>query len=390
MMNLFIPRRDGDGLVVGRACLRRPRWGQLKGRISVMAKFYYGGQAVMEGVMMRGRKSASVAIRRPNGSIYLYEEALNPRLYQNRLFRLPFLRGMLLLWEMLVLGTRLMTLSANIATGALDPEVLVVEDGEPGTHQSDTVIDRNSSDVMPEIAETPPQIGGVALVFTLLISLGFAVAVFFLAPLLIAGFFSNQIGAGWLNLTVEGLIRLGLLIGYLYLIGRIPDIQRIFGYHGAEHKAINAMEQGDPLDIPHVRRASRVHTRCGTGFLLLVMVVSIFVFAFIVTPSLPLQILSRIVLVPVVAGISYELMRLGAANYRFRIVKWLLAPGLALQSLTTREPDDRMIQCAIASLKRVTQRDGLVVPGGEENVSNREGALLELTPKLPPLPERLK
>ena len=122
----------------------------------------------------------------------------------------------------------------------------------------------------------------------------------------------------------------------------------------------------------------------------MVMVVSIFVFAFIVTPSLPLKVLSRIVLVPVVAGISYELMRLGAANYRFRIVKWLLAPGLALQSLTTREPDDSMIQCAIASLKRVTQRDGLVVPGGEENVSNREGALLELTPKLPPLPERLK
>src|SRR5439155_18593464 len=206
-----------------------------------MATFYYGGQAVMEGVMMRGRRSAAVAIRKPDGSIYLYEEALNPRLYQNRLFRLPFLRGMLLLWEMLVLGTRLMTLSANIATGALDPDVLVMEDEEPGTHQSDTVIDRNSSDVIPEIAETAPQIGGVALVFTLLISLGFAVAVFFLAPLLIASLFNNQIGGSWLNLAVEGLIRLGLLIGYLYLIGRIPDIQRIFGYHGAEHKAINAM-----------------------------------------------------------------------------------------------------------------------------------------------------
>src|SRR5256886_3369442 len=304
-----------------------------------MAKFYYGGQAVMEGVMMRGRRSAAVAIRRPDGSIYLYEEALNPRLYQNRLFRLPFLRGMLLLWEMLVLGTRLMTLSANIATGALDPDVLVVEDEEPGTHQSDTVIERNCSDVKLEIAETASQIGGVALVFTLLISLGFAVAVFFLAPLLIAGFFSNQIGGGWLNLTVEGLIRLGLLIGYLYLIGRIPDIQRVFGYHGAEHKAINAMEHGDPLDIPHVRRASRVHTRCGTGFLLLVVVVSIFVFALIGAPSLLLKIVARDVLVPVVAGIGYELMRLGAANYRYRVVRWLLAPGVALPSLTTREPE---------------------------------------------------
>ncbi len=324
-----------------------------------MATFYYGGQAVMEGVMMRGRRSAAVAIRRPDGSIYLYEEALNPRLYQNRLFRLPFLRGMLLLWEMLVLGTRLMTLSANIATGALDPDVLVVEDGEPGTHQSDTVIDRNSSDVIPEIAETAPQIGGVALVFTLLISLGFAVAVFFLAPLLIAGFFSNQIGGGWLNLTVEGLIRLGLLIGYLYLIGRIPDIQRVFGYHGAEHKAINAMENGKSLDIPHVREASRVHTRCGTGFLLLVVVVSIVVFAFVGSPSLLIKIISRVLLVPVVAGIAYELMRLGAANYRYRVVRWLLAPGLALQGLTTREPDDSMIECAIAALNRVLCRDHL-------------------------------
>src|SRR5438874_7238253 len=137
-----------------------------------MAKFYYGGQAVMEGVMMRGRTSAAMAVRQPDDRIYIYEEALNPRLYQNRLFRLPFLRGMLLLWEMLVLGTRLMTLSANIATGALDLDALIVDDEEPGTHQSDTVIDRNSSDVIPEIAETPPQIGGVALVFTLLISLG--------------------------------------------------------------------------------------------------------------------------------------------------------------------------------------------------------------------------
>src|SRR5205085_12001139 len=120
------------------------------------------------------------------------------------------------------------------------------------------------------------------------------------------------------------------------------------------------MEQGDPLDIHHVRRASRVHTRCGTGFLLIVMVVSIFIFASVVTPWLPLKVLSRIVLVPVVAGISYELMRLGAANYRFRVVRWLLAPGLALQGLTTREPDDSMIECAIASLKRVLQRDGLL------------------------------
>jgi uncharacterized protein YqhQ len=339
-----------------------------------MAKFYYGGQAVMEGVMMRGRTSAAVAVRQPNGNIYLYEEALNPRLYQNRLFRLPFLRGILLLWEMLVLGTRLMTLSANIATGAINPGTPTPQPEEPNLPVTHTAISGNSSATLPEEPNAPPQIGRVALAFTLLISLGFAIAVFFLGPLLVTGLLHNQVGQGWLSLLLEGLIRLGLLIGYLYLIGRIPDIQRIFGYHGAEHKAINAMEHGDPLDIPHVRQASRVHTRCGTGFLLLVVVISIVVFALVGSPSFPVKIVSRVLLVPVVAAIAYELMRLGAANYRYRLVRWLLAPGLALQGLTTREPDDSMLECAIAALNRVIHRDGMY--------NNQEGVV---DPTLPPL-----
>ncbi len=347
-----------------------------------MAKFYYGGQAVMEGVMMRGRLSAAMAVRRPDDSIYLYEEALNPRLYHNRLFRLPFLRGILLLWQMLVLGTRLMTLSANIATGAIDP-AHAANEHEPrqGRPQGSPVqytggVDGES---MPEQPEAPPQIGGFALALALLVSIGFAVAVFFLGPLLVTSLLHNQVGVGWLSLTIEGAIRLALLVGYLYLIGRVPDIQRVFGYHGAEHKAINAMESGDPLDIPHVRRASRVHTRCGTGFLLLVMVVSIVVFALVGSPSLLLKIISRIVLVPVVAGIAYELMRLGAANYRYRVVRWLLAPGLALQGLTTREPDDSMIECAIAALQRVIRRD-------EQSTSLQEKAVNVEQPGQPGLP----
>ncbi|GCE19781.1 hypothetical protein KDK_35810 [Dictyobacter kobayashii] len=163
------------------------------------------------------------------------------------------------------------------------------------------------------------------MILPLLVSLTFAIAIFFVGPLLLTSLLRGQIGDGWLNITLEGVIRLALLVGYLYLIGRVPDIQRVFGYHGAEHKAINAMEQGDPLDVEHVRRASRVHTRCGTGFMLLVMVVSIVVFAFVGSPTLLIKIISRIVLVPVVAGIAYELMRLGAANYRYRVVRWLLA-----------------------------------------------------------------
>jgi uncharacterized protein YqhQ len=325
-----------------------------------MAKFYYGGQAVMEGVMMRGRASAAVAVRRPDGEIYLYEEALNPRLYQNKLFRLPFLRGMLLLWEMLVIGTRLMTLSANIATGALDP---TAAETKAALVEAATLGMAGELPAVPQAEEKPGQIGGAALVFTLLISLTFAIAIFFVGPLLITSLLRNQVGQGWLSLIVEGAIRLALLVGYLYLIGRVSDIQRVFGYHGAEHKAINAFEQGEELTIPNVRRASRVHTRCGTGFLLLVMVVSIFVFAFFNTPSLPLKVLSRIVLVPVVAGIAYELMRLGAANYRYPLVRWLLAPGLALQGLTTREPDDSMIECAISALRRVLRRDEVPASG---------------------------
>ena len=326
-----------------------------------MAKFYYGGQAVMEGVMMRGRISAAMAVRKPDESIYLYEEALNPRLYQNRLFRLPFLRGMLLLWEMLVLGTRLMSTSANVAVGEINAQIKEQErtqqtmDDAP---QVETIASFPGARLDEELPAAPA-IGGFTFVLTLLVSLGFAVVIFFLLPLLITGLLHNQIGNGWLSLVIEGIIRLALLVGYLYLIGRVPDIQRVFGYHGAEHKTINAMEQGDPLDVEHVRKASRVHTRCGTGFLLIVMVVSIFVFAFVGSPALPIKILSRIVLVPVVAGIAYELMRLGAANYRFRIVRWLLAPGLALQGLTTREPDDSMIECAIVALQRVMLRDEL-------------------------------
>lgn len=322
-----------------------------------MPRFYYGGQAVMEGVMMRGRQSAAVAIRRPQGDIYLHEELLNSKLYRSKVWRLPFLRGILVLWEMLVLGTRIMTLSANIAFGITGPDT-----AETTTSRADEQSQTEAGSLaISETADTSerqlPQLGEGAIIVTVILSLVFAIGLFFITPLVLANLLRHQIGEGWLNLVFEGVIRLALLIGYLYLIGRIPDIRRVFGYHGAEHKAINAMEQGDPLDVPHVRRASRVHTRCGTGFLLIVMVVSILVFALIGSPSLPIKILSRIVLVPVLAGIAYELIRLGAANYQFRVVRWLLAPSLALQGLTTCEPDDGMIECAIASLQRVMASD---------------------------------
>lgn len=300
-----------------------------------MATFNYGGQAVVEGVMMRGKQAVAVAVRQPNGGILVHEELLAPRLYQNRFFRLPLLRGVLLLWDMLVLGTRMMAFAASVASGETT--------GEDGA--------------------TTPALSKGALVITLTISLAFAIGIFFLGPLALVGLVQRQVGSGLLALVLEGVIRLVILLVYLWLIGRMPGVQRVFGYHGAEHKTINTFEQGEPLDVAHVRQASKVHTRCGTGFLLIVMVVSIFVFALAGNPPLVLRILSRIVLVPVVAAIAYELMRLGATYYRFRPVRWLLAPGLALQGLTTREPDDTQIECAIRALEGVLEKDGALTPG---------------------------
>lgn len=299
---------------------------------------------------MRGRRSAAVAVRIPSGGILLHEEALNPRVYLNRAAQWPFVRGLLLLWDMLILGTRMMMFAATAsfpverASGAGAPLV---------------------GPAAGEVAEAKPDevagLGGVGLTLTLVISLAFAIGLFFLLPLGIAGAASRWIGTGWLNLAAEGVVRLALLIGYLALIGRFPSIQRVFEYHGAEHKAINTFEANEPLDVEHVRRASRVHTRCGTGFLLIVVVVSIVVFAFLGNPPLALRIVSRIVLVPVIASAAYELMRLGAANYRYRVVRWLMAPSLALQGLTTREPDARQIECAIVALERVLRSDGVAV-----------------------------
>lgn len=320
-----------------------------------MAKFYYGGQAVVEGVMMRGRTSVAMAVRKPDNDVFLYEEGLPPRLYQNPLARLPFFRGILLLGEMLFLGTRLMGIATD---AALDEENRTPASSDP--HQP-------LAPSTPSQSDSQSKSGGLKLGLTVLVSLVFAIGLFFLAPLFLAnlvqwGFsalWHVEIG-GWVN-AIEGVIRLLFLIGYMSLIGLIPDIQRVFGYHGAEHKAINALEHGEPLDVPHVRNASRLHTRCGTGFLLIVVVLSILAFALIPGDVFLLKALWRILLVPVVAAIGYELMRLGAGNYRFRVVRWLMAPSLALQGLTTREPDDSMIECAIAALERVLLRDE--VPG---------------------------
>jgi uncharacterized protein YqhQ len=319
-------------------------------------RYTYGGQAVIEGVMMRGRRSAAVALRAPAGNILIHEEPLNARLYKSPVAQWPFIRGVVLLWDMLVLGTRMMAFAANVS---LQP---AAAEGQATARAPKTA----SVDAAPlsTVAEAPASaaqaIGGIGLAITLLLSVGFAIGLFFLLPLAVVGAAHRWIGDDWRGLVLEGVIRLALLLGYLWLIGRFASIKRVFAYHGAEHKAINTFEAGQPLDVEHVRRASKVHTRCGTGFLLIVVVLSIFIFALVGNPPLALRILSRILLVPVIAALAYELMRLGAANYRFHLVRWLMAPSLALQGLTTREPDDRQMECAIVALERVLRTDGVV------------------------------
>lgn len=307
--------------------------------------------------MMRGRRSAAVAVRLASGNILVREEQLNKKLYASKAAQWPFVRGLVLLWDMLILGTRMMMFAAtaSMQSATADPSSTSTE--AAAALQQDTAAGRAT--ITEATARDMEGIGGAGLTLTLLISLAFAIGLFFLLPLGIVGAAHNLVGSGWLALMLEGVIRLALLIGYLALIGRFASIEHVFEYHGAEHKAINCYEAGLPLDVEHVRAASRVHTRCGTGFLLIVVVVSIVVFAFIGSPTLPLRIASRIVLVPVIAAIAYELMRLGAAHYRHRVVRWLMAPSLALQGLTTREPDDGQIECAIVALERVLRTDGV-------------------------------
>ena len=285
----------------------------------------YGGQAVIEGVMIRGRRVYSIAARHPAGSIKTVVRPV-PSWSVNRWRRIPFIRGTLVLSESLVVGMRALTWSAQVASG------------------------ENEDDEQP----IPP----AALAATLTISLGLGVGLFFVLPLLItAGFVDRLTDNSILSNTAEGVLRLLIFFLYLGLIGLMPSVKRVFGYHAAEHMAVHAHEANLPLDAPNVRRFPAAHPRCGTAFLLTVMIVSIIVFAFLGTPDLPWRIASRIVLIPVIAGISYELIRLNAAYGANAVVRAMSLPSLALQSFTTRPPDDGQIEVAIAAMTAAIEAD---------------------------------
>jgi uncharacterized protein YqhQ len=279
-------------------------------------QFFYGGQAVIEGVMMRGKRHYAVAVRLPKTKEIVVDRGeLKAAIYVNPLWKLPFVRGLALIGEQVHLGMKSLIWSANMNAGAQDVQI-------------------GKKEITGSVA--------FAAVFGLGLFLGL--------PLLLAGLAVHRSGS-FQFVVVEGVIRVGLVLGYLSAIALLPDVRRVFQYHGAEHKTINAFESGWPLDIPSVRRASLLHPRCGTGFLLVVLVVSVIVFSVVALfhPNWFWLIASRVLAIPVIAGAGFELIRFMARNRRNPVVRIMLLPVLGTQKFTTREPSDDMLEVAITA-----------------------------------------
>src|SRR5215831_13763189 len=287
-----------------------------------------GGQAVLEGVMMRGPRNWAVAVRKPDGEIAHVSSRVDSLMARHRLLRLPIVRGVIALGESLAIGFRALSVSASYAAA---------EEAEGETE--------------------PAEIGRWALFFAFLVAIGFALMIFKVGPAVLADLLPISSG-GWFVL-VEGVIRVSVFVLYLVVLSFIPSLRRVFQYHAAEHKAINAYEAGDELTPDNAQRHSLIHPRCGTAFLLWVMVVSVFVYALLGRPIWYWLIASRIVLLPVIAGIAYELIRFAGRHSENRILMTLLAPGLWLQRLTTRQPTLDQLEVSIRALREVLEREGL-------------------------------
>ena len=284
----------------------------------------YGGQAVIEGVLMRGKRVMSMAMRKPDGSIEIIQEELTG-IYKSSIRKIPLLRGLILLWDALILGMRMITVSANAQSG---------ED---------------------EKIEGPALYGTVA--FSLLLGVG----IFFLAPAGVGQLAEKYLGwNSFVGNILEGVIRLGLFILYVWAIGFMPDIRRVFGYHGAEHKTINAFEDNAQLTPEVVAKYTTMHPRCGTAFLLTLVLLSIIVFALLGPLPLLWRFASRILLLPLLAGLAYEYLRFSSDHIESPIMRALIAPNLWLQKLTTREPDPGMLEVAIKAFTTMkTEEDRL-------------------------------
>jgi uncharacterized protein YqhQ len=300
----------------------------------------YGGQAVIEGVMMRGRKAFAIAMRAPDGKIVIHTEKL-AAVYSSAITKIPFVRGVILLWDALGLGMRALTISANTQTG---------ED---------------------------EKLEGPALYLTLGLSLAFGIGLFFLLPALLGGWVEGALAPGvdagggvlpalvpphapgnlWIGNLLEGVVRLLLLIGYIWAIGFMPDVRRLFMYHGAEHKTINAYEAGAELTPQSVAKFSLEHPRCGTAFMLTLVLFSILLFTALGPLPIFWRLASRVLLIPVLAGLALEYIRWTANHLKNPVVRWLIKPSMAMQRLTTREPDASMLEVAIQSFQSMRQAE---------------------------------
>ena len=292
-----------------------------------------GGQAVLEGVMMRGPSNWAVAVRKPDGEIAHVNQPIASPMARHFIWRLPVVRGVIALGESLAIGFRALAISANYAARQ--------EGGKDGE-------------------EVATELTRGQLIFAFAIAIGFAVLLFKVSPALITDWIGIK-RTGWFVL-VEGLIRVTIFVIYLSVISLFPDLRRVFEYHAAEHKAINAYEAGEELEPETVQRHSLIHPRCGTAFLLWVMVIAIFVFAFFGRPAWYWLIATRILLLPVIAGLAYELIRFAGKHQRNRILMTLLAPGLWLQRLTTRQPSLDQIEVSIRALQEVLALENRAEP----------------------------
>ena len=294
-----------------------------------MPRYAYGGQALIEGVLMRGRDAIAVALRHPDGRIVFATERLDSGVHGHPSAKWPFVRGLIVLYETLVVGTRWLIRSAN------------VQGEEEGM----------------ELGK-----GSVAVMLGLTAVVG--IGIFFLMPLVIASVTTANVENGVVQHLVEGLVRVAIFLGYLALISRAPDVARVFQYHGAEHMTIHALEAGDPLTVTEVRKYPTAHQRCGTEFLVIVVLLSIIAFSLVGRQTPVVMVLSRILLIPVIAAVGYELLKLGARHRKNPIVHVLLYPGLLVQKITTKQPTDDMIEVAIVSMESALEADGEPIPEG--------------------------
>jgi uncharacterized protein YqhQ len=279
-----------------------------------------GGQAVIEGVMMRGVDHWSLAVRRPDDTIGLHEFPLVSWMARYPILKTPVVRGVVALVESLVIGVRALTMSANESMGEEEQQL------------------------------SRKELGG-----TLVIAFAFAIGLFFVAPLFLTGLFKHWIGSGYMFWAVEGCVRVGIFLVYLAIITQIKDLRRVFEYHGAEHMSIHALEHGEELTVENVKNYGTLHLRCGTSFLLIVMLVAIFVFALVGRPVWYLLILSRVILIPLIAGVSYEIIKFAGRHETSVFVRAAMAPGLALQWMTTKQPDSAQVEVAIAALEKIIE-----------------------------------